>query len=85
MLSQNEINFSTGYKVLYIIVFLILSINFNAFYRDLLVHIIEETILRTSETSNDNINKPLVFIFFNSLIFLMPVISSKMNNVNCKK
>ena len=49
--------------------------------RDLYPQIIEETIIRVTDTQNDDINKPLVFILLNALTFLMPVISSKLNNV----
>ena len=47
--------------------------------------VIEESILRTTRTDNDDINKPFIYFIMNSLVFLPPLILSFKENVTVFK
>ena len=59
-----------------IILLIIFGINFNALLRDLYPQIIEETIIRVTDTQNDDINKPLVFILLNAFVYINKLFSN---------
>jgi|688.fasta_scaffold2606554_1 hypothetical protein len=72
----------SGNVIGYFVGLVFLINNYNYFYSEYYIQLIEECVLLIRETNNNDHNRPFVYFIMNSLIFLMPMLNSNQNNVN---